>query len=50
MGKEDKLKKAFPEIKIKRDENKEKLEEVPTEVIAKALREMLEKEKGKEGI
>ncbi len=37
------LKKAFPEIKIKRDEKKEKLEEVPAEVIARALREMLEK-------
>ncbi len=45
MDKNDKLKKAFPEIKIKRDEKKEKLEEVPAEVIAKALREMLEKEK-----
>ena len=43
--KEDKLGKAFPEIKIKKDEKQEKLEEVPAEVLAKALRGMLQKNK-----
>ena len=42
---DDKLKKAFPEIKIKEDVKKEKLKEVPAEVLAKALRQMLIKNK-----
>ena len=46
MGKkEDKLGKAFPEIKIKKDQKQEELEAVPAEVLAKALRGMLQKNK-----
>ncbi len=45
MSKKDSLEKAFPEIKIKKDEKQEKLEAVPAEVLAKALRGMLEKER-----
>ena len=44
MGKKEDVMKMFPEIKIEKPENQEKLEEVPAEVIAQALREMLNKE------
>lgn len=45
LSSDDKLKKAFPEIEIKKDVKKEKLEGVPAEVLAKALRQMLSKNK-----
>ena len=45
MSNEDKFDKAFPEVQAKKDEKQEKLEEVPAEVLAKALRGMLQKNK-----
>ena len=45
MSEKDKLKKAFPEIKLKKDEKKEKLTRVPAEELAKALRQMLNKDR-----
>ncbi len=45
MSKEDKFGKAFPEIQVKKDEKQEVLEAVPAEVLAKALRGMLQKNK-----
>ena len=47
LSSDDKLKRDFREIEIKKDAKREKLEKVPAEVLAKALRQMLNKNKEK---